>query len=358
MKFVDEAVIQVAAGNGGNGCLSFLREKYRPDGGPDGGDGGHGGSVYLVVNDGLNTLVDFRHSRLYRARSGEGGQGRGRSGKNGDDCLVRVPRGTVVSDAHSGELIGDLLHSGQKMQVAVGGLRGLGNARFKSSINRAPRKITHGKPGDQRQLKLELKLLADVGLLGLPNAGKSTFLTAVSRAHPKVADYPFTTLHPQLGMVDAARVGVNLFADELVIADIPGLIAGAANGAGLGTHFLKHLKRTSILLHLIDAAPADGRDAIASVREIESELVQFDSELATKPRWLVLNKSDLLAEGAAQSLLQRLRAELDWQQPIYVISALTRQGCGRLIRELMARFAALPTASIETAADRPADSSG
>jgi len=332
MKFVDEAVIRVIAGKGGNGALSFLREKYRPYGGPDGGDGGNGGSIYLTADSGLNTLADFRYTRLYKAQSGEGGSGRDRFGKYGEDLIINVPLGTLVSDAETGEQIGDVVREGEKLLVAQGGSRGLGNARFKSSTNRTPRKTTSGKLGDERRIKLELKVLADVGLLGLPNAGKSTFLSAVSSARPKVADYPFTTLYPQLGVVDVGE------SSGFVIADIPGLIEGAAEGVGLGIAFLKHLNRTRILLHLVDCAPVDEKDLSQSIREIEKELITFDPGLASRERWLVLNKSDLLDDEILQQLKQDLVGQLDWQGPVYIISAATGSGCRELVNALMERL--------------------
>ena len=332
MKFVDEAEIRVIAGKGGNGALSFLREKYRPHGGPDGGDGGNGGSVYLIADSGLNTLADFRYTRVYKAENGQSGAGRDRYGKYGSDLIVSVPLGTTVTDVETGELIGDVVREGEKLLVARGGVRGLGNARFKSSTNRAPRKTTTGKPGDERRLKLELKVLADVGLLGLPNAGKSTFLSAVSSARPRIADYPFTTLYPQLGVVDVAESG------GFVIADIPGLIEGAAAGVGLGTSFLKHLNRTRILLHMVDIAPLDESDIAQSVREIESELKAFDQALAARERWLVLNKIDLVDAKELEHIKTRTIEELDWQAPVYCISAATGQGCRTLIGALMTRL--------------------
>ena len=289
MKFVDEATIRVQAGNGGHGCLSFRREKYVDKGGPDGGDGGNGGSVYLVADESLNTLVDFRVARKFRAESGQGGAGRNMTGKSGDDLFVHVPCGTVVHDVDTGESISDLTEDGQPVKVAEGGKGGLGNTRFKSSINRAPRKMTNGTPGEARHLSLELKVLADVGLVGMPNAGKSTLIRAMSAARPKVADYPFTTLHPNLGVVSVGRL------QSFVMADIPGLIEGAAEGAGLGIRFLKHIQRTRILLHLVDIAPLDiGEDPATAFRAIEKELQKFSADLAEKPRWLVINKIDLL----------------------------------------------------------------
>lgn len=321
MKFVDEAEIHVHAGNGGNGCASFRREKFIPFGGPDGGDGGSGGSVFLAADENLNTLVDFRHQRVYRAGRGENGMSRQMHGKAGEDLTIRVPVGTVVVNIDTDEIIGDLTTHAQRLKVAQGGDGGLGNIHFKSSTNRAPRKATSGFPGDSRELRLELKLLADVGLLGFPNAGKSTFIRAVSAATPRVADYPFTTLHPNLGVV---RIDTD---QSFVVADIPGLIEGAADGAGLGIQFLKHVARTSLLLHLVDMAPQDGEtDPVAQVRAIEAELRQFDAELLERPRWLVLNKADLLPEEdrlkAAKSIVRRLK----WKAPWFLVSAIGREG--------------------------------
>lgn len=321
MKFVDEAEIHVHAGNGGNGCASFRREKFIPFGGPDGGDGGAGGSVYLLADENLNTLVDFRHQRVYRAGRGENGMSRQMHGKAGDELTIRVPVGTVVVNIDTDEVIGDLTEHGQRLKVAQGGDGGLGNIHFKSSTNRAPRKATSGFPGDSRELRLELKLLADVGLLGFPNAGKSTFIRAVSAATPRVADYPFTTLHPNLGVV---RIDTD---QSFVIADIPGLIEGAADGAGLGIQFLKHVARTSLLLHLVDMAPLDGEtDPVAQVKAIEAELKQFDPALLKRPRWLVLNKADLLPEEdrlkAAKDIVKRLK----WKGPWFLVSAIGREG--------------------------------
>ena len=332
MKFVDEATIRVIAGKGGNGCMSFLREKFRPKGGPDGGDGGNGGSIYLVAKSGLNTLADFRFIRQYKAKSGEGGAGRDRFGKNGEDLLVSVPLGTIVVDADSNELIGDVTRDSERLLVASGGRRGLGNANFKTSTNRAPRRTTLGKPGDERKLRLELKVLADVGLLGLPNAGKSTFLSVVSHARPKIADYPFTTLHPQLGVVDIGH------SSSFVIADIPGLIEGAAEGTGLGIQFLKHLKRTRILLHIVDIAPLDQKDLVQSIREIETELSNFDQSLAHKERWLVLNKIDTVEQETCTEIEFNLKKLLPWHNPIHTISAVTGKGCEQLTNDLMNRL--------------------
>ncbi len=329
MKFVDEAIIKVKAGDGGNGIVSFRREKYIPKGGPDGGDGGDGGSVYLEADRGLNTLVDFRTSRYFEAERGENGRGRNQTGRSGEDLVIPVPVGTEVYDEETGELIGDLTEPGQRLKVAQGGFHGLGNTRFKSSVNRAPRQCTQGTPGEARTLRLELKLLADVGLLGLPNAGKSTFISAVSSARPKVADYPFTTLHPNLGVVrvDPTR--------SFVVADIPGVIEGAAEGAGLGIQFLKHLSRTRVLLHLVDIAPADGSDPAEAVRTIERELARFSPELAERPRWLVCNKIDLLPEAEREARCRALVQTLGWKGPWYAVSAAQRIGLQPLVYDIM-----------------------
>jgi len=338
MKFVDEATIRVQAGNGGHGCLSFRREKYVERGGPDGGDGGRGGSVYLVADAGMNTLADFRGARKFRAESGTGGAGRNMTGRSGEDLYVHVPCGTVVHDVDTTELICDLTTDGQQQMVAEGGRGGLGNTRFKSSTNRAPRRTTAGTPGEGRHLKLELRVLADVGLLGMPNAGKSTLIRAMSEARPRVADYPFTTLHPNLGVV---RVGA---LQSFVMADIPGLIEGAAEGAGLGIRFLRHLQRTDLLLHVVDIAPLDpAADPADSVRALEQELANFSAELARKPRWLVLNKIDLLDAEALMGTKRHLLERLRWQGPVFEISAATGQGTRALgqaiMRELEARKA-------------------
>ena len=319
MKFVDEAIIKVHAGDGGNGCVSFRREKFIPFGGPNGGDGGHGGSVWLVADEGLNTLIDFRHQRSFKAQRGENGMGSDMYGKGGEDTSIRVPVGTVVTNVDTDEVIGDLTHHGQRLLVAEGGKGGLGNIHFKSSVNRAPRKSTPGTPGEVRELKLELKLLADVGLLGFPNAGKSTFIRAVSAATPRVADYPFTTLHPNLGVV---RLGQD---QSFVIADIPGLIEGAAEGAGLGIQFLRHVSRTRLLLHLVDIAPIDGTDPVEQVRAIEQELAKFDPELLERPRWLVLNKADVLAQDQRQAVAEEIVRRLGWQAPWFLVSAIARE---------------------------------
>ena len=342
MKFVDEALITVQAGDGGNGCLSFRREKFIPRGGPDGGDGGDGGSIYLEVDSGLNTLVDFRFRRIFRADKGIAGQGADRIGKSAEDLIVRVPEGTLVFDADTEEQIGDLIGDGTRLLVARGGHHGLGNARFKSSVNRAPRRITLGAPGEVRNLRLELKLLADVGLLGLPNAGKSTLIRTVSAARPKVADYPFTTLIPNLGVV---RLGLE---QSFVIADIPGIIAGAAEGAGLGLRFLKHLDRTRLLLHLVDVSGFDPeRDPIADFETISAELEAYDDELAARPRWLVLNKIDVINDGDAQVWEDAFR-EYGWEGPIYRISAATGSGCEEL---MWAIFHWLKQADLDQTAD-------
>lgn len=328
MKFVDEATITVTAGNGGNGCCSFRREKFIPLGGPNGGDGGDGGSVYFIADPHLNTLVDFRFQRSFNAKSGQGGMGSDCTGKGGEDLFIKVPVGTCVYDANTEELLGDLTVLDQPLKVAQGGFHGLGNARFKSSTNRAPRQTTKGSSGETRQLRLELKILADVGLLGMPNAGKSTFIRAISAARPKVADYPFTTLHPNLGVVRTAPYR------SFVVADIPGLIPGAAQGAGLGVRFLKHLQRTKVLLHLIDVAPLDGSDPVKVAKQIVQELQQFDENLAAKPRWLVLNKIDLVPEEKVNSLCKDIVKRLKWKGPVFEVSALKKQGTKELCFQL------------------------
>jgi len=331
MKFIDEAQIKVIAGKGGNGCVGFRREKFEPMGGPNGGDGGDGGSIFLQADRNLNTLVDFRYQRLFTAENGENGMGQQCTGKKGKDLIVRVPVGTLVIDSDTEEVIGDLVKDSEKLCVARGGYHGLGNIHFKSSTNRAPRRATQGRLGDARNLHLELKLLADVGLLGMPNAGKSTFIRAVSAARPKVADYPFTTLYPNLGVV---RVGEQ---QSFVIADIPGLIAGAAEGAGLGIQFLKHLSRTSVLLHLVDIAPCNGSDPVKDIRTVINELKKFSKELGKKERWLVFNKIDLLTEDVEQychDLIKRLR----WRGRVFKISAHQKIGTKELCYELMKYF--------------------
>lgn len=329
MKFVDEATIRVQAGNGGHGCLSFRREKYVPKGGPDGGDGGDGGSVYLEADTALNTLVDYRFQRSYKAQTGEGGSGRNCSGSKGEDLVLQVPVGTTVVDMDTNEVLGDLTRPGEQLKVAQGGFHGLGNTRFKSSINRAPRQTTNGTPGEVRNLRLELKVLADVGLLGLPNAGKSTFIRSVSAARPKVANYPFTTLVPNLGVVSVQAH------QSFVVADIPGLIEGAAEGAGLGIRFLKHLVRTRLLLHLVDVAPYDGSSPVDSVRAIVGELHKFSETLAGRERWLVFNKVDMLPEDERESVCQAIVDELGWDGPVFRISALSGEGTKPLCQAVM-----------------------
>ncbi len=330
MKFVDEATIRVLAGNGGHGCLSFRREKYVERGGPDGGDGGHGGSVYLVADSSLNTLADFRVARKFKAEGGQSGSGRNKTGRSGDDLDVIIPIGTVVHDVDTGELICDLTEPGQRQKVAEGGRGGLGNTRFKSSVNRAPRKTTNGTPGEARHLRLELKVLADVGLLGMPNAGKSTLITAMSEAKPRIADYPFTTLHPNLGVVRVGQL------QSFVMADIPGLIEGASEGAGLGIQFLKHLQRTRLLLHLVDIAPIDPDVVPANeVKAIAGELAKFSAELAEKPRWLVINKIDLLSDEDLPVAREMLLEELEWTGPVFEVSAATGAGTEELAQAVM-----------------------
>ncbi len=330
MKFVDEAIIEVRAGDGGNGCVSFRREKYIPRGGPDGGDGGDGGSIYLQADRGLNTLADFRHARVFEAQRGQNGMGRDRTGRQGADLTIAIPVGTRVTDARTLELIGDLTHDGQRLLAAQGGRRGLGNTRFKSSTNRAPRQSTQGTPGEVRQLNLELRLLADVGLLGLPNAGKSSLIAAVSAARPKIADYPFTTLHPVLGVVRVAPTR------SFVMADIPGLIEGAAEGAGLGIRFLRQLSRTRLLLHIVDVAPlAEDDDPVQAVLTVAAELEAFDPALAARERWLVCNKIDFLTSEQRQAVRQQLVERLNWQGPVFMISAASREGTGDLVNHIM-----------------------
>ena len=330
MKFFDEAKIEVLAGKGGDGSASFRRERSIPRGGPDGGDGGRGGSIWAVADVNINTLIDYRYTRIFRAKAGENGRGADCYGRGGEDIVLRFPVGTVIRDASNGEVIADLARDGERALLARGGNGGLGNLHFKSSTNRAPRQFTRGEQGETRQLELELKVLADVGLLGMPNAGKSTFIRAISAARPKVADYPFTTLHPQLGVV---RVDTNR---SFVVADIPGLIEGAAEGAGLGHQFLRHLKRTSLLLHLVYLAPfAEGVDPVAEARAIVGELKKYDEALWKKPRWLVFNKADLLdgkeARKRAEGFVKRLR----WTKPWFVVSAINGDGCKQLTYAVM-----------------------
>ncbi|MBT8038999.1 MAG: GTPase ObgE [Xanthomonadales bacterium] len=329
MKFVDEASIHVAAGNGGNGSASFRREKYVPFGGPDGGDGGRGGSVFLQGDSGLNTLVDFRHKRKYRAQNGQGGSGRNMTGRGGEDITIRVPLGTIIKDEETGDVLGEVTEQAQRILVARGGKGGLGNVHFKSSTNRAPRQTVPAEKGEQRQLELELKVLADVGLLGFPNAGKSTLISAVSAARPKVADYPFTTLYPNLGVV---RIDVER---SFVIADIPGLIEGAAEGTGLGIQFLKHLQRTRLLLHLVDLAPlALDVDPVAQVRQLEQEMEKFDPSLMQMPRWLVFTKADLLTPQEASEKAEAAVSALGWQAQWKLISSVARSGTDALMQEV------------------------
>ena len=330
MKFVDEAPIKVFAGNGGSGCLSFRREKYIPKGGPDGGDGGDGGSVIVEADSAVNTLVDYRYQRSYRAENGEPGRGGNCRGKSGVDLVLKVPVGTTVIEEDTREILGDLTEHGQQIKVAQGGFHGLGNTRFKSSVNRAPRQTTSGSEGESRNIRLELKVLADVGLLGMPNAGKSTLIRAVSAARPKVADYPFTTMVPNLGVVSEDRHR------SFVIADIPGLIEGASEGAGLGIRFLKHLTRTRLLLHLVDVLPVDGSDPVANVRAIEEELAAFSESLAQRDRWLVLNKVDLLGPDEAEARCRDIVEALDWQGPVFRISAISKTGTADMCKSIMA----------------------
>ncbi len=327
MKFVDEANIEVRAGDGGNGCVSFRREKYIPFGGPDGGDGGDGGSVYLEADSSINTLIDFRHARKFLAEQGKKGESKNCTGKSGDDLVVKVPVGTIVHELDTDELIGDLVREGQRLVVAKGGFHGLGNARFKSSTNRAPRQSKPGTPGEKRHLQLELKLLADVGLLGLPNAGKSTLIRAVSSARPKVADYPFTTLYPNLGVVSVSAHR------SFVMVDVPGLIEGASQGAGLGIQFLKHLARTNLLLHLVDMGPLG--NPVEDIATIIGELEGFSEELAGRERWLVLNKTDLMPENEREQCCRDVVQAVNWQGPVFEISALARQGTDALSQAVM-----------------------
>ncbi len=330
MKFFDEAKIEVIAGKGGDGSASFRRERSIPRGGPDGGDGGRGGSIYAVADVNINTLIDYRYTRIFRAKAGENGRGADCYGKGGDDIVLRFPVGTVIRDAASGDTLADLTRDGERALLARGGKGGLGNIHFKSSVNRAPRQFTHGEPGEARMLDLELRVLADVGLLGMPNAGKSTFIRAVSAARPKVADYPFTTLHPNLGVVrvDTSR--------SFVVADIPGLIEGAAEGAGLGHQFLRHLQRTRLLLHLVDMAPFDaGTDPVAEVKAIAAELKKYDSALARKARWLVFNKADLLDGKEAASRAEAFVKRLRWTKPWFVIAAINGRGCKEVTYTVM-----------------------
>ncbi len=332
MKFIDEALIDVIAGDGGSGCVAFRHEKYKEFGGPNGGDGGRGGHVYATADPSLNTLVDFRYSRRHEARRGQHGMGSDMFGAAGEDVTLKVPVGTIFSDAHSGGILLELLTPGEAVMLAKGGDGGFGNMRFKSSINRAPRQKTPGWPGERKSLKLELKVLADVGLLGMPNAGKSTLIAAVSNARPKIADYPFTTLYPNLGVV---RVGPE---QSFVIADLPGLIAGASDGAGLGHMFLRHLQRTRLLLHVVDMAPFDDTDPVEQVRTIIAELKKYDPKLLQKPRWLVLNKIDMVPHDQREPKVQALIRRLRFKGPVFELSALTREGCDALVRAVFAHL--------------------
>lgn len=334
MKFVDEATIKVQAGKGGDGSGSFRREKYVPRGGPDGGDGGRGGSVYLEADPGLNTLIDFRYQTQFVAKSGEAGSKRQCSGKDGEDCIILVPVGTLVRDKDTGELLGDMLIPHDRLLVAKGGGRGLGNVNFKSSVNRAPQKFTKGKMGESREIYLELKLLAEVGLLGLPNAGKSTLMSAVSSANPKVADYPFTTLHPQLGIVSLSG------SRRFVMADLPGILPGAAEGKGLGIQFLRHLSRTALLLHLVDISDWDENNPVKNIQNIEQELIAYSPELAAKPRWLVFNKIDCFTPEEAKARIQAILETLDYKGRYFAISGLTHAGTHELCEAVMAEVLA------------------
>ncbi len=346
MKFIDEATVELHAGKGGDGSASFRREKFVPRGGPDGGDGGRGGNIFAVADRNINTLVDYRFARIHRAQNGAAGRGADCNGKSADDVLLRVPVGTVITDFETGEAIADLATHEQKALLAKGGDRGLGNLNFKSSTNRAPRQFTRGMPGESRKLKLELKVLADVGLLGMPNAGKSTFIRAVSAARPKVADYPFTTLHPNLGVV---RVDNNR---SFVIADIPGLIEGAAEGAGLGHQFLRHLARTRLLLHIIDIAPFDeSTNPVTEARAIVNELKKYDETLYEKPRWVILNKADLMAPDAQAERVAQFLADFNWNGRSFVISALSGDGCKELTFAIMQHLDATRDATIVPSED-------
>lgn len=328
MKFIDEAKIEVIAGDGGNGVASFCREKFRPFGGPDGGDGGKGGSIWAVADRNINTLVDFRYSKMHKAKDGENGRGADCYGKGADDIKLRMPVGTLIIDNNDGELIADLTEHGQEVLIAKGGEGGWGNIHFKSSTNRAPRQKSEGKEGERRELRLELKVLADIGLLGMPNAGKSTFISAVSNARPKIADYPFTTLHPNLGVVRVSHE------KSFVIADIPGLIEGASDGAGLGIQFLRHLQRTRLLLHIVDLAPFDNVDPVKEAKAIVKELKKYDESLFDKPRWLVLNKLDMVPDEERVKRVKDFIKRFGWKGQVFEISALTRDGCSELVTEI------------------------
>jgi GTP-binding protein len=353
MKFIDEATIDVAAGNGGSGCVSFRREKFIPFGGPNGGNGGRGGSVWAVGDPNLNTLIDYRYARRHEARNGEQGRGSDQFGAAADDIVLRMPMGTIITDLDAGVVLAELLVPGEKVQVAKGGDGGFGNLHFKTSTNRAPRQKTPGWPGEARKLKLELRVLADVGLLGMPNAGKSTLIAAISNARPKIADYPFTTLHPNLGVVRVAPE------QSFVVADIPGLIEGASEGAGLGHLFLRHLQRTHLLLHLVDMAPFDdGVDPVAQARAIIAELKKYDPGLHAKPRWIVLNKMDMVpAEERARRVKDFVR-RLRWKGPVFEISALTREGCEPLNRSVYKHVSAMRNPPVELPDPRFASGDG
>jgi GTP-binding protein len=329
IKFIDEAVLHIQAGKGGDGCMSFRRERCVPFGGPDGGDGGDGGSVYLQADENINTLIDYRYSKKRKAQNGQPGRGANCTGVSGEDLILKVPVGTIAWNIETEEVLADVNAHGQQSMIAQGGFHGIGNLRYKSSINRAPRKFSKGSLGDERLVRLELRVLADVGLLGFPNAGKSTFIRSVSAATPKVADYPFTTLHPHLGVV---RVEENR---SFVIADIPGVIEGAAEGAGLGLQFLKHLTRTGLILQLVDVMPIDGSSPITAIRQIEAELQKYSMDLYAKPRWLVLNKTDLLNEAEVSTLIAQIKHELNWTNPIYTMSAMQSLGTKELCYEIM-----------------------
>ena len=333
MKFVDEATIDIAAGDGGAGCMSFRREKFIPFGGPNGGDGGRGGSVWMVADRNINTLIDYRYARKHLARNGEAGRGSDQFGAAGDDIVLRVPVGTVVSNFETGELLVELLEHGVRVLLAKGGDGGFGNMHYKTSTNRSPRQKTPGWPGEALRLKLEMRVLADVGLLGMPNAGKSTLITAISNARPKIADYPFTTLHPNLGVV---RVGPE---QSFVVADLPGLIEGAAEGAGLGHQFLRHLQRTRLLLHLVDLAPFDDTDPVAQARAIIAELKKYDPALHAKPRWLVLNKLDMVPVEEREARVKEFVRRLRWKGPVFKISALAREGLEPLVQQVYGHVA-------------------
>ncbi|MDB5807157.1 MAG: GTP-binding protein [Betaproteobacteria bacterium] len=328
MKFIDEATIQIRAGDGGRGMASFRREKYVPEGGPDGGDGGRGGSIIAIADRNINTLIDFRFARIHKAKNGEPGRGADQYGRGAEDIVLRMPVGTMITELESGAVVADLARDGQEIVLAKGGQGGLGNIHFKSSTNRAPRQYTMGEEGEEKELKLELKVLADVGLLGMPNAGKSTFISAVSNARPKIADYPFTTLHPNLGVVRVSHE------KSFVIADIPGLIEGAAEGAGLGIQFLRHLQRTRLLLHIVDLAPFDNIDPVKEAKAIVKELKKYDESLFEKPRWLVLNKLDMVPEEERKKRVKDFIKRFGWKGPVFEISALTREGCDDLVVEI------------------------